>query len=426
MVLKLKNTLLNHIGNALSVDEHLAIELPTVWSTIRRDFLALIHHMEPDIKHAEELLKELHEEVLGQIRSEMETVWTVIEDLTRDRHFERVLRTNQDLDHLSKLLEPILMKDLNIQIEPCPFKLKPIQSIGEQKPFAELLETTLQEHKVERSFPFRLVYGAEYSVQLFNGGSIREFFENIVRDTVEASLEQVQSSVHHHLSSQVASAEENIRTLGEVFLQNIESGIESKNLQIEASASSMAKVVEDMDILKRLKTQAVNLRRKIEGMLIAGTTSDVQTELPVNVRIREEPETPGSSRYVPPRSRAFSYEASTPRLNQTDRTESFPFSELSETAVESPKSVVVGRTNGDHWRPSRTGSGNWGAWAPSPRARGRAIPPPVPQRESSSQMPPPGDSFSPRSNFFKGFQQTPRASRGRGYESPHRSGSWTG
>ena len=438
MLTKLKNTLLRRIGTALSSelrDDHSTFELPCGWVNIRQDFLALTHHIETDQKHAEDLVKELHEEIIGQIRSEMETAWMVVEDLTRDRHFEHVLRSNQDLDRLSKLLEPIVIKDLNIQIEPADVKLKPVSSLAFQRDISELLVSAINEQTIERNNIYRYVWGARYTAYLFDGGSIREFFENIIREITDEAIQQVQASVHRHVSGQIASSEEKVRAFGEIFKQGIESAIEARLLSINTSATSMQRVIEDIDMLKKLKNLAGSLRRRLETGLEKGKMSEIEPQEPqpdLEIRVQHPKEeiegTNDQGRYVPPRLRSDM--APTPKLNAGDRTDSFAFSDLSETMIESPKSAQHNRSNGgDNWRIARSSSWGWNSWAAQatpPHSRSQwAQTPPVPPREGQTNAAA-GDNFSPRSNFFRNFQQTPRASRGRGSEHPHRSGSWQG
>eukprot|EP00210_Caulerpa_lentillifera_P000072 g68.t1 len=447
---KLKNALLSRIGLALSwngVEDKTLKDLPSGWLSIRQDFLALINHQEMDAQHGEELLKELHEEVTSQIQAEMETTWRIVETMVKEYHFEQVLHTNEELDRLSNFWEEVTSKDLNVQIEPADVKLKPLNHNSLSQKLQDLLKIGMTKQPVVRSWFAQYLLGAQTHVFTFDGGSIREYFEDLIRTVIDETLAALGLLMRRHLSGQIATSEEKLSIFSEMYNSGVDTMIEERTSQIATSAISMKKVIGDLNNLKKMKNRIVELKQEIEsglilGDLVLGQDSSSSSSGVANVKqeaasprlrpLGDEKLPPLSpvqekGKYIPPRSRPLAPQEPTasPRLvglSPSTRAISLPSTELAEmAAMESPGGGGEITEESDRSKILRSTSWNASSnnnWAAAPPVQ-RSV-----HHHSGNASPSHSGNFSPRSNFFRGFDKASQSKRGRGNEHRRRD-SWT-
>lgn len=436
----MKNALLTRIGLALSwngVEDKTLKDLPSGWLSIRQDFLALINHQEMDAQHGEELLKELHEEVTSQLQAEMETTWKIVETMIKENHFEQVLNTNEDLDRLSNLWEVITLKDLNVQIEPADIKLKPLNHNSLSQKLQDLLKIGMSKQPIVRSWFAQYFLGAQTHVFVFDGGSIREYFEDLIRSVIDEEINGLALLIKRHLSGQIATSEEKLRIFSEMYTSGIEVLIEEKTTQIAISATSMKTVIGDLNNLKKMKNRIIELKTEVESGLILGDLvlgEEPVTKQDLSPRLRppgEEKLPPLSSpvaekgRYIPPRSRLLAPQepslapTSPAGLTPGARAISLPTAELAElAAAESPRIAEDAEKNRNLRIGSWNSMTNWAAAPPVQRTVQQQ------HHHTGNTSPSNSGSFSPRSNFFRGFDKASQSKRGRGNEHRRRD-SWT-
>ncbi|GMH36648.1 hypothetical protein BSKO_04521 [Bryopsis sp. KO-2023] len=436
---RLKHTLLTRVNYALSLDVEAESELDASpgWESIREDFVILSAMQELDSKRAENLLSELHSDVTCQIRSEIGVAWSMIEDLARERHKELIVHTNDHLDRLSHLIETVISKELGIHLDPVDITFKQPSTEEFREKFQDLLASGINKQVKERGSLCKYLLGPTYTVYTFESDSILEHFEATIREASERSLRAVQGLVKEHITNQVSAAESRLQDYSDRYMQAIQSAIDARIAHVTANASTMQRVLQDLNHIKKLKSSLMDIQRVLELDLNpnAEVNSGDSKECSRSMNSEEcdevddvMPPPPaqdtltrmgsGKLRYVPPRSRFQAQDAILAGTLNTERADSIPLSDMSDSFWESPRSGAHHRSReggggGHHWRNRSLGGGG-----------------------GSGQ-------FSPRSDFFRSFDRAYRGGKipgvgrggaaggsgastggGRGRNSHRRTGSW--
>lgn len=232
------------------------------WRIIHEGFVELMSTQETDRGQAEELLKNLNEDVTAQVGSEIDIAWSTIADLARERHQELVFHTNEHLERLSHQIDALIGKEFGVRLEGSDIAFKPPDTREFHAKLGELLQRGVQEQNVQRNALYRYVAGGDYKVYTFSGDSIRGHFDTRVREAAERCLKAVQEPFQDCISRQIQLAEARLQEYSDHCLQALQSAIDGRVTHINAHAGIMQKVLEDLRSIKRLKVTAAERQRQ--------------------------------------------------------------------------------------------------------------------------------------------------------------------
>lgn len=157
------------------------VTLTPGWQSIKMKFLEMVNREETDGQRAEDQLIKLHKEVIDEIYGEMEITSSIIDGLSRERHCELILHTNERLDRLSQSVKTVLSMDMLINLIPIDISFEMMNKVCLEKKLPMLLEDGLRVENFERNFVSSYLIGKTYSIYNFDAIAIKEHFESLVR-----------------------------------------------------------------------------------------------------------------------------------------------------------------------------------------------------------------------------------------------------
>lgn len=449
---KLRHVLLQRIGYALSDAEEKEArfgEVGSGWRSIHDSFIDLVSQQQPDIGHAETLLRDLNDNVVSQIKSEIEVSWSIVEEIGRERHRELIAHTNDNLDHLSHQIEPVVARELGVRLEPIDIAFQPPRMDIFLQKLDELLKQGIEKHDFQSSSLYQYIMGSNTVAYVFNAKAIRAHFESLCQDATDQCFRTVHELIKAQITSQVHDAEGRLHEYCDRYMQAIQIAIDGRATHISAHSGTIHKVQEDLRAIKRFKMAVTELQRLVESNLrptaalngkdSTGSNSDneavgngsdeaVPALLTDAVHLRRQ--SSGAHRYVPPHSRFQPQDAvvqlmtSGHSLSATaDRQGSLTMPEVSE--FWEPQNAVTRSISGPGGILPCTdfnpGNGNGNGNAPVPNNG-------LQKREHQGWRAKQGAPFSPKSDFFRSFDKTmARGGRGGGRRSQgkhKRAESW--
>ncbi|GLC43094.1 hypothetical protein PLESTB_000863800 [Pleodorina starrii] len=248
------------------------------------------------------LLLDLHDDLMGQIHSEVYDFWGVLEACAASRHSELLSALNGHLAALSRRVEGAVSEALGVQLAAADIRLRPPSAEQLHSDVQELIEKGIRESTekhirvgarttTERVFrqpqgpPSLCRWGGYWvdvprtrtvvetytaTVYSLRPDEIANHFIGLVDGAVTASERALASYVEALVERQLAAAKERIRDYGDRYLSVMTAALAASSRGAECRSSALAAVEGYLARLDDLVTRAQAAQRDAEGAVPGG------------------------------------------------------------------------------------------------------------------------------------------------------------
>ncbi|GIL70787.1 hypothetical protein Vretimale_3881 [Volvox reticuliferus] len=273
----------------------------------------------PSREELQSLLLDLHDDVMGQIHSEVYDFWGVLEVCVASRHSELLATLNRHLAALSQRVEGAVSETLGVQLAPADIRLRPPSAEQLHSDVQELIEKGIREStekhirvgaRTTKEPVFRHHQGPQslcrwggywveeprtrtvvetYTATVYSlkPGEIENHFIGLVDRAVAASEHALETYVGAVVERQLEAAKQQIRDYGDRYLSAMSAALAASSRGAECRSDALASVEGYLARLEDLLLRAAAAQKDAEAS-VPGGAAGLMDEVEVYDEVSEE------------------------------------------------------------------------------------------------------------------------------------------